>query len=192
MFRGLYYRIFLKYNYPALICRGFKVINPSNFSAGHHIWFKDYISLLAAGPISLGDNIVLCERVAIWAHKKGVKIGTNVAIGIGSYICGTGGRIEIGNEVRIADSVRMYSFNHKFGDVNIPISEQGYSAKGIKINDNVWIGSGVVILDGVTIGANSVIGAGAVVTKDIPANSVATGVPAQVIKTIRKRPRKKA
>lgn len=182
IFRGLYYRIFLKYNYPALIGRGFKIISPSNFSAGHHIWFKDYVSLLAAGQISLGDNNVLCERVSIWSHEKGVKIGTNVAIGIGSYICGTGGMIEIGNEVRIADSVRIYSFNHKYNRVGVPIAKQGYTAKGIKIADNVWIGSGTVILDGVTIGSNSIIAAGSVVTKDIPKCCVAAGVPAKVIK----------
>ena len=54
----------------------------------------------------------------------------------------------------------------------------------ITVEDNVWFGGGVTVLPGVTIGENSVIGAGAVVTRDIPANSVAVGNPAKVIKTI--------
>ena len=57
-------------------------------------------------------------------------------------------------------------------------------AKEIKIGDDVWIGANVTILPGVTIGNNVVIGAGAVVTKDIPDNSLAVGVPARVIKEI--------
>ena len=55
-------------------------------------------------------------------------------------------------------------------------------AKAVRIEDGVWIGGGAVILPGVTVGRNAVIGAGAVVTKDIPANAVAVGNPARVIR----------
>ena len=58
------------------------------------------------------------------------------------------------------------------------------AAKPITIGDNVWLGGGAIILPGVTIGENSVVGAGTVVTKDIPANCVAVGNPARVIKSI--------
>jgi maltose O-acetyltransferase len=58
------------------------------------------------------------------------------------------------------------------------------SAKPIHIGSNVWIGSGAIILGGVTIGDHAVIGAGAVVTKDVPARTVAVGNPARVIKTL--------
>lgn len=56
----------------------------------------------------------------------------------------------------------------------------------IIIEDNVWLCEGVVVLSGVRIGKNSIIGANAVVTKDIPANCIAVGIPAKVIKTIQR------
>ena len=55
-------------------------------------------------------------------------------------------------------------------------------AQPVKIEDGVWIGGGAIILPGVTIGRNAVIGAGAVVTKDVPANAVAIGSPAKVLR----------
>ncbi|WP_219724535.1 DapH/DapD/GlmU-related protein [Halomonas urumqiensis] len=62
--------------------------------------------------------------------------------------------------------------------------ERMLAGEPITIEDNVWLGGGVIVLAGVTIGENSVIGAGAVVTKDIPANVVAVGNPARVIKAL--------
>jgi acetyltransferase-like isoleucine patch superfamily enzyme len=57
-------------------------------------------------------------------------------------------------------------------------------AKPIVIKRNAWIGAGAIILPGVTVGENSVVAAGATVAKDVPANSVAAGIPAKVIKNI--------
>jgi len=67
-------------------------------------------------------------------------------------------------------------------------SGQYASSAPVKIGDNVWIGYRAMVLKGVTIGDNSVIAAGAVVTNDIPANSIAAGVPAKVVKTIARQP----
>jgi len=65
------------------------------------------------------------------------------------------------------------------------ISEpSGNSAEPIIIGDNVWLGGGAIVCPGVTIGENTVVGAGAVVTKDLPANVVAVGNPARVIRTL--------
>ena len=57
-------------------------------------------------------------------------------------------------------------------------------AKPVKIGNNVWVGAGVHINQGVTIGDNTIIGSGSVITKDIPANVVAAGVPCKVIREI--------
>jgi acetyltransferase-like isoleucine patch superfamily enzyme len=62
------------------------------------------------------------------------------------------------------------------------IKDQGITAEGITIEDDVWLASNVVVVDGVTIGKGSVVGAGAVVNKSLPPYSVAVGVPAKVVK----------
>lgn len=85
--------------------------------------------------------------------------------------------IKIGNNVAIADSVKIRdSDNHTFLNFNHTRTSP------VLIGNNVWIGIGVTILKGVTIGDGAVIAAGSVVNKDIPACSLAAGVPAKVIK----------
>jgi acetyltransferase-like isoleucine patch superfamily enzyme len=104
-------------------------------------------------------------------------IGCNAVLGAG------GGGIQIGKNVLIGQGVSIHSENHNFKDAHQLIREQGISHKGVVIGDDVWIGSKSVILDGVTIGTGAVIGAGSVVTRSIPAYSLAVGVPAKVIGT---------
>lgn len=83
----------------------------------------------------------------------------------------------------MGQNVRMHAENHNYSDDKIPIRSQGVTHSGIVVKDNCWLGAGVVVLDGVTIGSGCVIGANALVTKDIPDNSVAVGSPAKVIKS---------
>ena len=90
--------------------------------------------------------------------------------------------INIGSNVHITDGVKFITHDGGtllFRDI-IPDLE---ITKPISIGNNVYIGNNVLLLPGVTVGNNVVIGAGAVVTKDIPDNSVVVGVPARVIKT---------
>lgn len=90
--------------------------------------------------------------------------------------------ITLGNNVHITEGVRFIT--HDGGTLlyrdRVPDLE---ITKPIKVGDNVYIGNNVIILPGVTIGNNVIIGAGAVVSRDIPNNSVAAGVPARVVKT---------
>jgi acetyltransferase-like isoleucine patch superfamily enzyme len=75
--------------------------------------------------------------------------------------------------------------SHRFDDPKLPVPWQGFTSKGpTRIKDNVWCGAGVVVTSGVTIGERCVIGANSVVTTDIPAFSVAAGVPARVLREI--------
>lgn len=93
-------------------------------------------------------------------------------------------RIDIGNHVLIASDVKIYTAAHPVTAKKRMIPGGGWNiyAQPVKIEDGVWIGGGAIILPGVTIGRNAVIGAGAVVTKDVPANAVAIGSPAKVLR----------
>ena len=115
------------------------------------------------------------------------EFGYNISIGNNFYanfdcVMLDGGGIEIGDNVLLGPRVGIYTSNHAT-DAWERINGACY-AKPVKIGDNVWIGAGVHINQGVTIGENTIIGSGSVVTKDIPANVVAAGVPCKVIRAI--------
>lgn len=125
---------------------------------------------------------VRCDRgVDIKVHGEGqTTIGKRTYVG--PYTCLSGyGNIIIGDDCLIASHASLYAHNYNFKRTDKLIREQGYNHQGITIGNNCWLGSGVRILDGVTIGEGSIIGAGAVVTKEIPLNSIAVGTPAKVI-----------
>lgn len=91
-------------------------------------------------------------------------------------------RIVIGNNVLFGSRVGLYAGNHATHPEDRVAG--GCYSKPITIGDNVWVGAGVHIMGGVTIGRNSIIGAGSVVTKDIPENVIAAGVPCRMIREI--------
>ncbi len=131
--------------------------------------------------IEIGDKAHIKDYCRICPRSGFIKIGAESSINAFCVLLGYGG-ITIGRRVRIAAHTSIIAFNHNFSETELDIHRQGYNTKGVVIEDNVWIGTGVRILDGVTIGQGSIVGAGSVVTKDIPENSVAVGVPAKVIK----------
>ena len=90
--------------------------------------------------------------------------------------------ITIGRDCQIGPNVQLLTPTHPVEPE--PRRDKLEAARPITIGDNVWLGGGAIVLAGVTIGDNSVIGAGAVVTKDVPANVVAVGNPARVIRSI--------
>lgn len=88
------------------------------------------------------------------------------------------GGITIGDHVQIGPNVTMATDNHDFSHRTI------LKCQSIQIAENAWIGANVTIVPGVTVGKNAVIAAGAVVTKDVPANTVVAGTPARIIKRL--------
>jgi maltose O-acetyltransferase len=91
-------------------------------------------------------------------------------------------RITIGDDVQIGPNVQLLTPTHPVEAE--PRRDKLEAAKPITIGDNVWLGGGAIVLPGVTIGENTVVGAGAVVTKDLPANVVAVGNPARIVRTL--------
>jgi maltose O-acetyltransferase len=90
--------------------------------------------------------------------------------------------ITIGDDVQIGPNVQLLTPTHPVEAE--PRRNKIEGAQPITIGDNVWLGGGAIVLPGVTIGDNTVVGAGAVVTRDLPANVVAVGNPARVIRTL--------
>ena len=109
-----------------------------------------------------------------------MKIGDRSGCGINSVMHG---RVTIGSDVMMGPECIIYTRNHEFSDITIPMNKQGFSEeREVIIQDDVWIGGRVTILPGVVIGKGAVIGAGAVVTKNIPEYAVVGGNPAKVLK----------
>lgn len=127
----------------------------------------------------LGDDSTIEDFSAINNGVGPVIIGDRTKIGLSNTIIGP---VTIGNDIRLAQNITLSGLNHNYTDVSAPIHMQGVSTAPIVIEDETWIGANVVILAGVTVGKHCIIAAGSVVTKDIPAYSVAVGNPARVVK----------
>jgi len=124
------------------------------------------------------------ESVAVFAplfinYGKHTKIGKNVFINFDCVFLDLGG-ITIEDNVLIAPKVSLLSEGH----VISPNERQSLVPGHIHIKKNAWIGAGAAILPGITVGENAIVAAGAVVSKDVPANAIAGGVPAKIIKKI--------
>lgn len=110
---------------------------------------------------------------------KHITIGKNVFINFDCIFLALGG-IAIEDDVLIGPKVSLITESHPLN----PEERKGLAAKPIRIKKKAWIGANAVILPGVTIGENAVVAAGAVVSKDVPDNTVVGGIPARFIKNV--------
>jgi acetyltransferase-like isoleucine patch superfamily enzyme len=153
--------------------------------------YLDELTYLHACPngITIGANTLVMHGSILHVYNfrkiphSGIRIGCDSLIGEYSVIRGQGG-VTIGDRVYTSPMVQIIAVNHVFENAGRSFTEQGITAKGIVIEDDVWIGSGAIITDGVRIGHGAVIGAGAVVTKDVDAHTVVGGVPAHFIRKV--------
>ncbi|MDT0265697.1 acyltransferase [Streptomyces sp. DSM 44915] len=152
---------------------------------------------LAAGPGAhrFGERCFVSELASVEMDE--LRLGEGSYVAAGAYLTGTlrtgrdctmnpytvvRGDIELGDAVRIGAHTSLLGFNHTMTDPDVEVHRQPITSRGIRVGNDVWIGSHVVVLDGVRVGDRSVIGAGAVVTKDVPAGAVVGGNPARVLR----------
>ncbi|WP_162903392.1 acyltransferase [Taibaiella koreensis] len=121
-----------------------------------------YVNLKGQRNLEIGESCVINSFVHIWAGPAGLKIG---------------------NRVMIASHVAITTLTHDYEDESMRFAPP--VDKGIEIGDDVWIGAHAIIMPGIHIGKGAVIGAGAVVTKDVPAHSIVAGVPARLMKHVK-------
>jgi acetyltransferase-like isoleucine patch superfamily enzyme len=139
--------------------------------------------------IEIGDATIIMHGAVLHVYNfrnmphSGIRIGRESLVGEYSVIRGQGG-VEIGDRVYTSPFTQIIAVNHVFDDPERPFTEQGITAEGIVIEDDVWLGSGAVVTDGVRVGKGAVVAAGAIVTDDVPPHTVVGGVPARVIKKV--------
>lgn len=188
--RGIFYRLILKMDGLAAIESRVRIRFADHIKLGHGVYIDEgaYLHACPKG-IEIGDNTIVMHGAVLHVYNfrnlpnSGIRIGKDSLIGEYSVIRGQGG-VTIGDRVYTSPFTQIIAVNHVFDDPNRPFVEQGITAEGIVIEDDVWLGAGAVITDGVRVGRGAVVAAGAVVTKDVPPHTVVGGVPAKSIKSI--------
>ena len=188
--RGLVYRLILRMDGLAAIESRVRLRFADHIKLGHGVYLDEGVYLHAcAQGIEIGARSIVMHGAVLHVYNfrdmphSGIKIGSDSLIGEYSVIRGQGG-VQIGDRVYTSPFTQIIAVNHVFDDPNRPFVDQGITAEGIVIEDDVWLGAGAIITDGVRVGKGSVVAAGAVVTKDVPPHTVVGGVPAKPIKSI--------
>lgn len=138
---------------------------------------KQFRGAMTRGFVTKAGKNINIEKGAIF--DSSIEIGNNSGIGIDSQLYG---KVIIGNDVMMGPEVFIYTANHKYQRLDIPMNVQGHEDENpVVIGNDVWIGSRVTILPGKRIGNGVIIGASSVVTKDINDYEIVAGNPARVI-----------
>lgn len=170
-----YWRFFvLRLRNPGVITRGFVFLD-----RGVRLYARP-----GHGRLVVGRWVHIGAHTAVRCHEGTASIGDKSNLGrnisVNCYL-----DVEIGDRALIADDVYISDFDHRYDDLTLAIKDQGIVKSRVRIERDVWLGTKVTVCRGVVIGEGTVVGANAVVTGDLPAFSVAAGVPARVLKNRR-------
>ena len=174
---------------------GVRILNPEFVSIGDNTWIDNYVVILA-GPPSVGDGPILYKPNSDFDLEPGeVLIGRNVHVANFVVLQGHGG-LKIGDNSGVASGSMVYSLSHHHSNLldrsdprkykftsMVQRRDQSLICAPVVMGQDTALGLHCILLPGVTIGAGSWVGSGSVVTHSIPANVLATGNPAQVLKT---------
>ncbi len=188
--RAAAYRLILKMKGLAAIENGVRIRFAHNITLGHGCYIDQGVYLHACPQgIHIGRRTLVMHGSVLHVYNfrgiphSAIEIGEESLIGEYNVIRGQGG-VKIGNRVYTSPMVQIVAVDHVFDDPNRPFVEQGITARGIVLEDDVWIGSGAVITDGVKIGKGSVVAAGSVVTRDVEPHALVAGSPARLLRKI--------
>lgn len=172
-------------------------------SVGRNVVFGVNVTVRHPHKIHIGDNVViddLCCLDAKGTDNTGITIGSGVFVGRNTILsCKNGdiilddranigfnceifsaSKVRVGKDVLMAAYTYLVGGDHLYDRIDIPVLQQGRTARGIEVGDGTWLGTHVVVTDGSTIGRDAIIGAGAVVVGEIAEFAIATGIPAKV------------
>jgi acetyltransferase-like isoleucine patch superfamily enzyme len=172
---------------------------------GRNVVFGVNVTVRHPHKIFIGDNVVVDDQCCIDAKgtdNRGIFIGNGVFIGRNTILsCKNGdiviedhanlgfnceifsaSRVRVGKNILMAAYTYLVGGDHLYDRVDIPVLEQGRTARGIDVGEGAWLGTHVVVTDGSTIGRDAIIGAGAVVVGEIPEFAIATGIPAKFVR----------
>ncbi len=188
--RAVAYRTILHMDGLAAIERGVRLRFADHIWLGHGVYLDEgaYLHACPRG-IHIGSKTIVMHGAVLHVYNfrdmphSGITIGRNSLIGEYTVIRGQGG-VFIGDRVYTSPFTQIIAVNHVFSDPSRSFVDQGITAQGIVIEDDVWLGAGAIITDGVRVGKGAVVAAGAVVTQDVEAHTVVGGVPARLLRRI--------
>lgn len=159
----------------------------SGVSIGKSCYISPSSAIIAtvSGSFELGDDSFVAANAYV---TGGVRLGKHCSV---NPFATLRENVTAGDHVRIGAYACMIGTNHGFADTSTPVHRQPLSSKGIRLGDDVWVGSHVIIVDGVTVGSHTILAAGAVVTKDVADYAIVAGNPAHVIRWRKKPPARK-
>lgn len=188
--RGLAYRLIVRMDGWAAIEKNVRLRFAGHIRLGHGAYLDEHTYLHACpAGIEIGAGTLVMHGAVLHVYNfrdlphAGITIGRDSLIGEYTVIRGQGG-VTLGDRVYTSPHTQIIAVNHVFDDPARSFTEQGITAEGIVIEDDVWLGAGAVITDGVRVGRGAVVAAGAVVTRDVPPHTVVGGVPARILRAI--------
>ncbi len=188
--RGLLYRAILRMDGWAAIERGVRLRFAGNIRLGHGAYLDEGVYLHACPQgIEIGAGTIVMHGAVLHVYNfrdlphAGIRLGRDSLIGEYTVVRGQGG-VSIGDRVYTSPFTQILAVNHVFDDPAVPFVDQGITAQGIIIEDDVWLGASSIITDGVRIGRGAVVAAGAVVLADVPEHAVVAGVPARIVRSV--------